>query len=95
MAKDGRQVAVLWPDGRGQRAEGKFRLLTVLLQGLADEQRGLFGQQPAPVAQRWFLLSRFYQCDQVCINTNIFIHHRVHVHKIIHIIMKMIVKFPS
>lgn len=78
VAKDGGQVGVLWPDGRGQRVEGKFRLLTILLQGLADEEGAIFDHQPALVAQRWFQLSLFYWCDQICINTKIFIHDLVH-----------------
>lgn len=42
VAKDGGQVGVLWPDGGGQGVEGKFGLLTVLLRGLADGERGIF-----------------------------------------------------
>lgn len=72
VAKDGGQVGVLWPDGGGQRVEGKFRLLAILLQG------GLFDHQPALVALRWFQLSLFYQCDQICMSTKIFIHDQVY-----------------
>lgn len=71
VAKDGGQVAVLWPHGRGQRVEGKFRLLAGLLQGLAEEQGGLFDHQPALVARCWFQLSLFYRCNQICIKAKI------------------------
>lgn len=59
VAKDGRQVGVLWPDGRGRRVEGKFRLRTILLQGLADEEGGLFDHRPALVAHCCFHWSLF------------------------------------
>lgn len=77
VAKDGGQVGVLWPDGGGQGVEGKFGLLTILLQGLADGERGLFDHQPALVAWCWFHLSLFCQCEQIYTNTNIWIHNSV------------------
>lgn len=69
VAKDGGQVPVLWPDSGGQRVEGKFRLLAILLQGLADGERGFFDHQPALVGRHWFHLS--HQGDQIYVNTDI------------------------
>lgn len=59
VAEGGGQLAVLGPQGGGQRVEGGLGLLAVLLQGLADEEGRLLQPQPALVAERWFQRSLF------------------------------------
>lgn len=75
VARDGGQVTVLRPDGRGQRVQGELGLagLAALLQKLIDGQGVLFDQHPALVV--WSRVHEagrtlFHQRVQLCVDTN-------------------------
>lgn len=73
VARDGGQVTVLWPDGRGKRVQAELGLagLAALLQELINGQRGLFDQTPALVV--WSQIHKdgltlFYQSVQLWVD---------------------------